>query len=186
MARSNSTGWLADELAAALADRRLGVPDPVAVGVLEGPDAFGRRHVDMVATFVDAGGRVEVKAGFPTRAIHVGPDIYASGLVAADSVSNDVVRRMNSAVTAAFDKQREDPEGGVVQFCERFPETSPETALASWARLEPFVFGAEPVGTMSSQRWTATLEWLSGVHGLPRVSPERVFRPELLTPEPPR
>ena len=47
-----------------------------------------------MATFADTTTQQQPKSGIATRTIHVGGDIYASGLVAADRVPGDVVGRM--------------------------------------------------------------------------------------------
>lgn len=177
--RSDTTGWLADEAAAALAERGVGAPSVVPLGRLDGPAALARGEIDAVATFVDASVRVSAKGGVETRPVHVGLDMYASGLVAGDHVPADVVVRMNAAVAAAFEQQRERPEAGVTELCERFPETAPDHASASWALLAPYVFTGPAVGTMKAACWRDTISWLVRVHSLSDPGGIRVYRPEL-------
>lgn len=68
----------------------------------------------------------------------------------------------------------------MAEFCERFTETAPEDARQSFALVEPYVFTDAGVGHMEARRWKQTMDWISKVHGLPPVDPERVYRPELL------
>lgn len=182
LGRTELTGWQADELVEALADRGVGAPICVDLGPVKGPDALGRGDIDIVATFVDATSRVRAKGGLPVRAVHVGGDIYASGLVAADHLPTELVERMRAAVGAAFQAQRDDPEAGIADFCQRFPEAEPAHARESWALLEPYAFADGMVGAMDVARWESTIDWLARVHWLPPVAPERVYRPDLAAP----
>lgn len=172
LARSDATGWLPDELVAALADRGIAGPTIVPVGYGEPPRALGRGDVDIMATFLDTTTQRQPTSGIATRAIHVGHDMYASGLVAADRLDDDVVDRMVAAMRAAFERQQRDPEGGIEEFCRRFPETASDRARESWDLLASFVFTGPPCGSMRDDTWAQTLAWLAGVHGLapPAVS----------------
>lgn len=175
LARSRAA-WLADECVAALRD--LGVAAPVLVPAPDGPGAaLGAGLVDMVATFVDTVG-VAGRAGFPVRSIHLGRDIYGSGLIAGDHVPGEVVTRVVAAVAEAFDRQRADPEAGVSGFCDRFPHVEPARAARSWAELEPFAFDDEPTGSMNRPKWGRTVGWLGEVHSL-RLAVDDVVRLEM-------
>lgn len=176
LARSAATGWLADELIACLAERGIAPPEIVPVGYGEPPRALGRGTVDMMATFLDTTTQQQPTSGVSTRAIHVGHDIYASGLVAADRVPGDVVGRMVLAVRAAFERQQREPQAGIDEFCRRFPATSPERARETWDLLAPFVFTGPPVGSMDDARWAETLAWLGGVHRFAVPSLSAVYR----------
>lgn len=176
LARSATTGWLPDELVACLAERGIASPEIVPVAYGEPPRALGSGAVDVMATFLDTTTQQQPTSGISTRAIHVGRDIYASGLVAADRVPADVVSRMVLAMRAAFERQQRDPKAGIEEFCSRFPATDPARARETWDLLAPYVFTGPPVGSMDDGRWTETLTWLAGVHGLTALSPSRVFR----------
>jgi ABC-type nitrate/sulfonate/bicarbonate transport system substrate-binding protein len=178
---SATTGWLATELAAVMADR--GLAPPVIVPVPDtAPAALAAGLTEMVATGVDVAPGVADKVGAPVRAIHVGHDLYASGLVAGDHVPAGIVQRAAAAVAAAFEAQRADPEQGMAEFCRRF-DVDPERAAQGWALLQPFAFGDAPVGSMRSDRWADTLAWLCRVHGLPTAPVDTVVRTELCLAE---
>jgi ABC-type nitrate/sulfonate/bicarbonate transport system substrate-binding protein len=176
VARSEATGWLPDELVGALAERGIDPPVIVPVAYGEPPRALGRGTVDMMATFLDTTSQQQPTSGIATRAIHVGGEIYASGLVVADRVADDVVGRMVLAVRTAFEHQQRDPDGGIEQFCRRFPETRPERARETWELLAPFVFTGPPVGSMEPARWAATIAWLRGVHRFDVLDAASVYR----------
>lgn len=176
LARTRAS-WLADELAMAMADR--GLRPPVMVEAPDGPSvALASGAVDMVATFVDAVG-IEGRVGFGVRQIHMGADIYGSGLIAADSVADRVVRRVVAAVATAFEAQWRDPDAGVAGFCRRFPHVDPARARASWRELERYAFDHNPTGSMSLAKWRRTIDWLSRVHRLDIDGVADIARPEL-------
>lgn len=176
LARSAATGWLPDELVACLAEQGIAPPEIVPVAYGEPPRALGRGTVDIMATFLDTTTLQQPTSGIATRAIHVGHEIYASGIVAADRVSGDVVDRMVLAIRAAFERQQREPEAGIDEFCRRFPSTSPVRARETWGLLAPFVFTGRPVGSMDDGRWTETIAWLAGVHRLAVPLPSTVYR----------
>lgn len=176
LARSKAA-WLADECIAAL--REDGIEAPTPVPAPDGPAAaLAAGAADMVATFVDTVG-VAGRAGFPVRPIHVGREIYGSGLIAGDGVSGELVSRVVRAVAEAFDRQRADPAAGVAEFCARFPFVEPFRAARSWAELEPYAFDDGPTGSMTASRWQRTVEWLGGVHGLDIRSIDEIVRTDL-------
>lgn len=177
LARSKTTGWLPDELVASLRERGIASPEIVPVGYGEPPRALGTGAVEVMATFLDTTSQQQPTSGIPTRAIHLGHEIYASGLVAANRVPDDVVDRMVRAVRAAFELQQRKPEAGTEQFCRRFPGTAPERARETWGLLAPFVFTGPPVGAMEEHRWEETIGWLAGVHGLGDLPASSVYRP---------
>lgn len=179
--RGELTGWLAEECGQALADRGLERPQYVDLPHGDAPYALGRGEIDFVATMVDTAAGIAAKGGLPVRAIHLGADIYSSGIVAADSVSSDIVARMRSAVGAAFELQRADPDSAVAEFCHRFPDVQPAQARSGWDLLQPYAACERGVGTMAADRWSRTLAWVNGVHGLPSMDPARVYRPEFAT-----
>jgi hypothetical protein len=171
-------GWLAAELQAALA----AFDHPQAEIVdLSYPDAYlalARGEIDMVANQAELVSISEQRAGIPLRAIPVGPDVYASSVLAADSVSDEIVERMTAAVIASFERQREVPDRGVDELRSKYPEVDRDVAVATWTRLEPYVFGGPGVGRMDSAGWERTLAWVVRTHGLPAaLLGERVDRP---------
>lgn len=174
LARSRAA-WLAEECAAALEAR--GIARPVFVDAPDGPaTALASGEAEMVATFVDTVGVAE-RAGFPVRPIHVGLDVYGSGLIAGDSVPDDLVEQVVAAVGAAFDYQQAEPEAGVRQFCARFPNVAPHRAARSWAELEPYAYAEGATGAMEDQKWQRSLTWLAGVHHLTVPDVDEVARP---------
>jgi len=179
MGRGELTGWLADECGQALADRGLGPPAYVELPHGDAPYALGRGEVDVCATMVDTLNGIAVKGGLPVRGIGLGPDIYSSGLIAADSVPDDVVGRMRAAVAAAFAAQQADPESAVAEFCERFPDVQPRLARAGWDLLQPYAACEAGIGAMDRGRWHDTIEWIGRAHGLRPVDADEVYRPDL-------
>ncbi|MGQ0743829.1 MAG: ABC transporter substrate-binding protein [Acidimicrobiales bacterium] len=192
--RGEHTGWLADELGQVLDDRGLGQPEYVPLDHGDAPYALGRGEIDVVATMVDAMVGVGRKGDRPVRAVALGPDLYSSGLVAADSVSDDVVRRMRAAVAASFELQRLNPASAVAEYTARFTDVDPEAALASWRLLEEFAFfeadtgpdaaaasrrPVHQVGDMDASRWERTLRWIEGAHGLGPNRLDAVIRPSM-------
>lgn len=177
--RGELTGWLAEECTQALADHGLDAPQYVNLPHGDAPYALGRGDIDFVATMVDTVAGIEVKAGVPARAIHLGPDIYSSGIVANDSVPTDVVERLRLAVAAAFERQRAEPESAVAEYCDRFPDVQPTRARSGWNLLQPFAACEEGVGAMLAERWGQTLRWVTKAHGLPPIESSQVYRPEL-------
>lgn len=176
--RGEFTGWLAEECTQALADRGLDAPEYVDLPHGDAPYALGRGDIDFVATMVDTVAGIAVKAGVPTRAIHLGADIYSSGIIAADSVPSDVVARMRSAVAAAFELQRCDPESAVAEYCARFTDVEPDRARHGWDLLQSFASCEQGVGTMVAERWARTLAWVNKAHAFPPIDPSQTYRPE--------
>ena len=167
-------------------DRR-GISRPQVVGLAadEARAALARGDVDALVGFVDALPRTRRLVGTPLRAIPVGLDIYASGLVAADRLSTETVGRMRAALAEALERQQRDPEGGVTELCRRYPDIVPEEAIEGWKLLEPNIFtGVEP-GSMDATRWQETIEFLCAARGLAQPRAERVYRPEFATSDAP-
>lgn len=169
------------EYEAALA--RLGVGRPVVVPVpyAEAPAALGRGEVDVVPDFIDLLPRVRRQSRTAVRGIPVGPEVYSSGLVAADRLADDLVRRMRSALVAALERQRRHPHAGIEELARRYPDSHAADALEGWSLVEPNIFtGAEP-GSMDPSRWEATLRHLAATHELALLAPSTVYRPQLAT-----
>ena len=174
------SGLLA-EYQAALAARGLPGSTPVDMPYEDAPAALGRGVIDVVPDFVDLLPRTRRQAGVPLRAVAVGLETYASGLVAADSLPVDLVDRMRRAVLAALERQRSDPGGGISALCERYPDVDPSAALEGWRLAEPNIFTDTGLGAMDAARWRFTLEHLAHAHGLAPSPPETVYRSEYLS-----
>lgn len=170
--------WLADEFVQSLADR--GIAPPASVPLEGSPEAaLARGEIEIVPTFVDAINSVRNKGTRPVRAIHVGGDLYATGLLAGDRIPADVVERMRIAIAAALTQQERDPEAGLAEYLDRYPRSRREHALEGWALMAPYALSEGTPGRMDQRRWSMTLDWLSNVHGFPRFPAEWVYRPEL-------
>lgn len=146
------------------------------------PAALGRGEVDVVADFVDLVPRTRRQAGIPVRAVPLGLEVYSSGLVAADRLSLDVVTRMQEALAAALERQQVDPDAGLGELGRRYPEVDHSDALEGWALAEPNILGDWPAGSWTPGRWLASIEHVSGIHGLDVLAPETVYRPEASWP----
>ena len=162
---------------------RLGIQAPSMVTPADNDShaALGRGEVEAIVGFTDALPRASRLAGLPLRAVPVGLEVYASGLVAADRLPAETVARMRAALVAGLERQRQDPACGLHEMCRRFPDTVPAEALEGWRLLEPNVFTGVPPGSMEPARWDATLEFLTAARSLPQPRPEQVYRPEFAT-----
>ena len=158
----------------------LGIPRAVHVPIdyAAAPPALGRGDIDVVPDFADLVPRTRRQAGVDVRAVPLGVEVYASGLVAGDHVEADVVARMTLALCAALENQRADPRAGLPELRRRYPEADPAEALEGWALVEPNVFtGVEP-GSMDPGRWASTVAFLAAAHGFPALDPDTVYRAE--------
>ncbi len=174
-------GELLAEYQAGLADRGLPASMLVPTSYEEAPAALGRGEIDIVPDFVDLVPRTRRQAGVPVRAVAVGPEAYASGLVAGDSLTFDVVVQMRTAILAALQRQRSDPGWGLSALCDRYPGVDPAGALEGWRLVEPNIFTDLGLGSMESARWGFTLDHLSRAHGLAPSPAETVYRSEFLS-----
>ncbi len=144
----------------------------------EAPAALGRGEIDVVADFVDLVPRTRRQAGIDVRAVPLPVEVYASGLVAADGLPDEVVERMVAAVAAALEHQRRDPRAGLPELRRRYPQADPDEALEGWALAEPNIFTGVAPGSMDPRRWEATTAFLTEAHGFRAVEPESLYRPE--------
>lgn len=141
-------------------------------------DALARGELDLVVGFVDEAPRLRRQTGIALRAIPVGLDIYASGLLAGDAVAPETVAGVRAALIASLERQRLDPRAGLVELRRRYPKTDPDEALEGWALVEPLIFtGAEP-GSMDPQTWERTVSFLCKARGLAPVEPASLYRSE--------
>ncbi|MGI9034234.1 MAG: hypothetical protein ACR2HY_11300 [Acidimicrobiales bacterium] len=102
--------------------------------------ALAQGYIDATVGFVDGLPRTSRLAGVPLQAIPVGLDLYASGLVAGDGLSAETVSRMRAALVTALERQRQHPETGLTELCQRYPDTVATEALEGWRLLEPNIF----------------------------------------------
>jgi putative hydroxymethylpyrimidine transport system substrate-binding protein len=147
----------------------------VAVDYAEAPGALGRGEIDAIPDFADLVPRIRRQSGIPVRAVPLGTEVYASGLVAGDVVPDAVVERMRAALVAALERQRSDPRHGLTALVDRYPGADPEDALEGWSLAEPNIFTA-PVGSMDRQRWKATIAHVAAARRMPPPEPETVYR----------
>lgn len=175
---------LTAQFQAALSHRGVGPSALVPLPYAEAPAALGRSEIDIVPDFVDLLPRTRHQAGVAVRAIPVGPELYASGLVASDALSSDLVTEMRDAIVAALELQRGDPRNGLAALCDRYPGIDPADALEGWSLVEPNIFTGADVGSMNQARWDFTLDHLCRAEGLVSPGGERTYRHELLALEP--
>jgi len=171
--------WIVAEYEAALDLLGVGPPERVAVDPTATHRALGRGEIDVSPAWADALHVVGRRGDVDVRAIPVGPEVYTTGVVAADHVPDDVVGRMHAAVVAALEDQRRDPARGLDELARRYPDIDPGDALDGWRLLEPYAFAPPGPATMDPERWRRTVELAVATHGLPPRPPGAVFR---LTP----
>ena len=126
-------GSLMNQLCASMAHLHFDPPIIEVMGYSEATIALGRGEIDMTADYVDLLPRLRREAGVPLRAIPVGIDVYASGLVAADRLPLVRVMEMRAAIVAALERQRREPRAWLSHLLERWPEQEPDDVLESWA-----------------------------------------------------
>ena len=138
---------------------------------------LARGEVDAVADYEDLLPRVRRHSGMNVRSVPLGLNLYSSGLVAADGLPTELVRRVVNAMLATLERQRLDPERGVAEVVTRSPRVVPEDAREGWRLVEPRIFTDEPPGSMSPDRWAASVAYLGRSHGV-SVPAERMYRAE--------
>lgn len=173
-------GWLGVELGASLRAAGLGEPVAIDVSNTSPPAALAHGDVDLIANFADLLPVDQRRGGVPLRAIPVGADVYASGLLAADRVPADTIDRFVAATAASFHLQRDDPWRGVAALRARYPGVDSEVAVDTWRTLEPFAFpGGDRVGApMDKAGWERTIRWTAQTHDLPVVPVDQMVRAE--------
>ena len=171
---------LVAEFLSGMAALGLAPPELVSLDYGLAPAAMARGEADMVCDFVDLLPRIRRQAGIAVRPVPLGLDVYSSGLVAADRLPDDLVARMQAAVAAALEHQRQDPERGLDELARRYPDADPLEALEGWSLAEPNIFTGPIPGSSDPGTWARTVAHLAGAHGLPAPAPETVYRPELV------
>ncbi len=173
--------WFLAEYEAGLAE--LGLGAPMVVDLPEGvssPAALAQGEVEVLPGYAEMA-PVNSKGGVAVRAVPLDIEVYASGLVAGDHLPLEVVSRMKQALVAGFQLQRQQPEVGIAAYSRRFPNIPIDNIRASWSLFEPYGFAGQEPGSMDVDRWKATIEYTAAAHDLPIISPDSVYRPELLT-----
>ncbi len=174
-----SIPWFAQEYAGALS--YLGLDRSVIVDTRD-PDALlERREIDVIPMWVDMTLNHADK-GYAVRSIALDIETYATGLLAADRLSPELVTRMRDAFVAGYQLQLEQPELGIAAFRRRFPDISEQHIRDNWALFAPYAFDGGAPGAMHADRWETTIEHTAATHGLSPFPAERVYRPELLAP----
>ena len=171
---------LVNEFRAGMAMLGLAQPELVPSDYSQAPAAMARGEVDMVCDFVDLLPRIRRQAGVDVRAVPLGLDVYSSGLVGADRIPDDVVSRLQSAIAAALEAQRANPEGGLDELAVRYPDADPLEALEGWELAAPNIFTGPTPGASDPETWARTIAHLAGAHGLPAPDPDTVFRRALV------
>lgn len=119
--------------------------------------------------------------GEPVRSVPVGQAVYASGLLAGDAVSTDVVARMRAALLDTLRAQCGRPQRGLEAMLARHPDTDPDTAASGWSLLEPLVFETPP-GEMTADKWARTVTFLAEARGLEAPPADDLYRPDFAAP----
>lgn len=153
-------------------------PEVVPMAGDDSKDALACGEVDVIVGFVDEAPRLRRQTAIALRAIPVGLDIYASGLLAGDAVAPETVAGVRAALIAALERQRLDPRAGLIELRRRYPKTDPDEALEGWALVEPLIFaGAEP-GSMDPRTWERTVNFVCQARNLAPVEPESLYQGE--------
>lgn len=151
---------------------------PSRIASVEGDPSAALRtgSVEVVPTWAET---VPVRsyADVVVRAIPFETGGYASGLIAADTVSDAVLTRLHQALVAAFSLQRAQPHVGVAAFHAHYPHVPEADARDNWDRFVPFAFSdASEPRAVRPERWQATVANIVATHGLPVLDAERLYR----------
>lgn len=165
------------EYRAALAAAGSGDPVIVPLPYEAVPAALGRGEVDVVPDFADLVPRIRRQAGLAVRAVPIGPDVYGSGVVAADSLSDALAARVRDAVAAALEQQHDHPDVGLDALLQRYPGIDPDDVREGWQLAAASIFTGAAPAAMDAARWHDTLRHYTTTHDLARPDPETVYRP---------
>jgi ABC-type nitrate/sulfonate/bicarbonate transport system substrate-binding protein len=141
---------------------------------------LARGGIDAVADYEDLLPRARRHSGIDVRSVNLGLDVYSSGLVAADRLSPELVERVVGAVVATLERQRRDPERGVVEVVARTPRVVPDDAREGWRLVEPRIFTGDPPGSMAADRWATSVAYLAKAHRVAAPA-ERIYRSDPLS-----
>ena len=179
-APSWSIPWFTQEYAGAL--DYLGIGAPQIVACPENIDeALASGEIDVMPTWMEMT-QYHRKPEYDIRTIPLDIDVYTTGLIAADRVPLDLVRRVRECIGAGYELCRERPELGAAGFRRQYPDVTEEHIHRNWAMFEHYAFDDVAPGSMDAARWQATIAYTASTHGLPTVAGERFYRPELLSP----
>lgn len=173
-------GRLLVEYRACLARRGIAEPTVVACDYGQAPAALGRGEIDVVPDFADLLPRTRRQAGIDLRAVPIGAEVYASGVVAGDHVDHEVAVRMREAVAAALARQRHAPDNGLDVLRQRYPGVDADEAVEGWRLVEAAIFTGAPVASMQPERWQASVEHYTAGHDLAAPDPTTTYRSELV------
>lgn len=178
---ASTAPWFDDEYRAGLEALGLGLPvvvarreDGVRLSLAEG-------EVDVVGSWDEAVAVIRRSTGVPVRSIPFGPQVYTTGVVAAEHVPADVAARMVTALRAAFEQQREVPEQGLDELCRRYPAVDPDGALEEWGVLDDYLFATGQPLAMTADQWEATIAHAVRTYGISPLPGAEVYCEELLT-----
>ena len=183
--RVSGAAWAMAEFVGGMAE--LGLHPPVVVpmsrstggGLLQEACAMlARGEIDAVADYEDLLPRVRRHSGIDVRSVNLGLDVYSSGLVAADRLSPELVEKVVGAVVATLERQRRDPERGLLEVVARTPRVVPDDAREGWRLVEPRIFTGEAPGSMTADRWASSVAYLTEAHRV-AVPVERMYRSDL-------
>lgn len=130
--------WMRDEYTAALA--RLDLRAGPFVEVADGHDPsalLARGDIDVIPTWADTV-PVRSKAGVRVLPVSLDLPVYASGVVAADHVTDEVAARMRDALGAGLELQRRHPELGIAEFSRRYPSIPRTDVEVNWSLFDRF------------------------------------------------
>ena len=177
--------WAVAEFVGGMAELGLAPPAVVPLsrtsggGLLQEACALlGRGEVDIVADYEDLRPRARRHSGIDVRSVPLGLDVYSSGLVAADRLPQELIDRMVGAVVAALERQRHAPELGLADLLARSPRVVADDAREGWRLVEPRIFTGDVPGSMTLDRWDATVGYLTRAHRLPAVPARHLYRRE--------
>lgn len=174
--------WMVREYQAAVAHHGL-EPGPV-VDADDGAYAarsLERGEADVTPAWVDTIPSIQQSGEAVFRAVPVAVDVYATGLLAADRVSAELVERVTAAVADGVALQRTDPEPGMALYHRTYPKASLDYLRTAWAMFEPNAptVDGDP---MAAARWVASVAFYADAFELPAFDLEQVCRPEWVTP----
>ena len=159
-----------------------GVPVELAYG--NAPTALGRGEIDVVPDFIDLVPRTRDQSGVAIRPIPFNLKVYGHGVIVADTVPPETIRRMVDAIAAALERQRQEPRHGLDLMAARFPDANLDYAVEGWEIGQRNIFTGEPIGSATPEGWAATVSYVTETHHLDPVDPETVYRTDAIrTPE---
>lgn len=177
---AQSGSWFLRELEGGL--EHLGLPPLTRV---EAPSdaraALRDGEIDLIPGWADMLPSYD-REGVRIRTVPLDVDAYTTGLVAADRLALDVVVRARDALVAGYHLHREHPQLGIDAVRRRLPRLSEDHLSVGWSVFEPYAFArAEPLA-MDPERWWRTIDYTAATHGLPSLSADQVYHPDLVAP----